>query len=294
MKNYWYKIQLYRFLGMALLSSLVCLQLLQSQISQAQTAPTPTVSTGKFTPPPTPPDRRTTGTRGSSASKFISPQLPPDRGATGTRGSSASRGCDASGQTLMALVPAYEAKVGLTQVWALAYAERPNLLFFVPYQNTAIANMEFVLQKQINKKSQTIYRTSLTPTSPGIINVSLPETLAPLEPETMYRWFLKVRVKCNSEGTSQLDYVEGWIQRAKNDPSLTELIKQAKPQQKPTIYAEKGIWYDAIATLAQLRLANPNDTTLLANWTSLLNSVGLKSLANQPLTECCKANNVLN
>ncbi|BAZ40312.1 hypothetical protein NIES4101_62730 [Calothrix sp. NIES-4101] len=299
MKNYWYKIKLSRLLGIALLTSLICLQLLQSRISQARNVPTWAASTSKFTPPPTPPDRKTSGTRGNSATKFIPPQPPPDRGTTGTRGNSASRGCDANGQTLMALVPAYEPKVGLTQVWGLTYAERPNLLFFVPYQNTVIANMEFVLQKQINNKSQTIYRTSLTSISPGIINVSLPETLAPLEPETMYHWFLKVRVKCNLEGTSQissnqLDYVEGWIQRAKNNPTLTELIQQAKPQQKPTIYAEQGIWYDAIATLAQLRLANPQDTTLMATWTSLLNSVGLESLAKQPLTECCKANNVLN
>ncbi len=262
MTNYWQKIQLTIALGMVVLSSIIYSPALQA-------IPVPTsVTSIKFTPPPP----------------------PPDRGAVGSRGGAASRGCDANNQTVIALVPAYE-EIAITKVWGLTHTEHPNLLFFVPYDTSLITNMEFVLQKQINNTNKTIYRTSLTsPTSPGIISVSLPEPITPLKPETMYRWFLKVKVKCNSQQSNRLDYVEGWIQKVNKNPALTELLKQAKPQQKVAIYAEKGIWYDAIATLAQLRLANPNDTTLLANWTSLLNSVGLGSLAKQPLTDCCKAN----
>lgn len=271
MKNNWYKKQLSKILTIALLSSVI-----NSPPLLAKPIPT-SVASIKFTPPPP----------------------PPDRGATGTRGGAASRGCDASQQTVMALVPTYEQTVGsskqdtvaVTKVWGLTDAERPNLLFFIPYGDSAIASMEFVLQKQINNKNQTIYRTTLTPTaSPGIINVSLPETLAPLEPEIMYRWFLKVRVKCNPQQPTQLDYVEGWIQRIRKNSTLTELLKQAKPQQRAAIYAEKGIWYDAIAILSQQRLTNPKDSVLMANWASLLNSIGLENLANQPITDCCKPN----
>jgi Domain of Unknown Function (DUF928) len=232
--------------------------------------------------------------------KFVPPPPPPDNGAAGSRGGAASRGCDANKQTVTALVPIYEETLTITKVWGQTHTERPSILFFVPYDTSLITNMEFVLQKQINNTSnntnnntnKTIYRTSLTPpVSPGIISVSLPESIIPLELGTMYRWFFKMKVKCNPQQPSQLEYVEGWIQKVNENPALTELIKRAKPQQRVAIYAEKGIWYDALATLAQLRLANPNDTTLLENWTSLLNSVGLKSLANQPLTDCCKANN---
>ncbi|NJR16919.1 MAG: DUF928 domain-containing protein [Calothrix sp. CSU_2_0] len=271
MKNYWQKIQLTTALGIALLSNMA-----YSPPLQAKPVSTSLTSI-RFTPPPP----------------------PPDRGAVGNRGGAASRGCN-SEQTVTALVPIYEQTVNKTKqeavtigkVWGLTDTEHPSLLFFVPYKTSSIANIEFVLQKQVNNKSQTIYRTALTPAvSPGIISVSLPETIPPLEAETMYRWFLKVKVTCNPQQPSQLDYVEGWIQRINKNPALTELLKQAQPQQKVKIYAEKGIWYDAIATLVQLRLANPNDRNLLADWTSFLNSVGLESLANQPLTNCCKANN---
>lgn len=269
MTNYWQKIQLSTALGMALISSMIYPPSLQANPVKAVVTPT------KFTPPPP----------------------PRDRGAPGSRSSAASRGCGDNNQTLIALVPAYQqtvsqanqAAVTMTTVWGLTDMERPSLLFFVPYDASLIANMEFVLQKQINNIDKTIYRASQTPPkSSGIISVSLPETITPLESEIMYHWFLKVKVKCNPQQPSQLYYVDGWIQRSNKNPTLTALIQQAKPQQKVAIYAEKGIWYDAIATLAQLRLANPKDTTLLANWTSLLNSVGLESLANQPFTDCCK------
>jgi Domain of Unknown Function (DUF928) len=64
----------------------------------------------------------------------------------------------------------------------------------------------------------------------------------------MYHWFLKVKIKCNPQQPNQLDYVEGWIQKVHKNPALSELLKQAQPQQKVKIYAEKGIWYDAIAS----------------------------------------------
>jgi Domain of Unknown Function (DUF928) len=269
MKNYWQKIQLTTALGTTLLSSMVYSPPLQAK----------PVSTS------------------AASIRFTSPPPPPDRGAVGTRGGAASRGCNTSKQTVTALVPIYEQTVNQTKqeavaiskVWGLTDAERPSLLFFVPHSTSSIVNIEFVLQKQINNTNKTIYRTALTPAaSPGIIRVTLPEAIAPLEPEIMYHWFLKVKIKCNPQQPNQLDYVEGWIQKVHKNPALSELLKQAQPQQKVKIYAEKGIWYDAIATLAQLRLANPDDANLLADWTSLLKSISLEDLANQPLIDCCK------
>lgn len=229
--------------------------------------------------------------------KFMPPPPPPDRGATGSRGGAASRGCNANNQTVTALVPIYEQTVSqgkqesisITKVWGLTNLEHPYLLFFVPYKMSSIANMEFVLKDETNNKSQTLYRNFVTPPeSPGIVKVDLPASVTPLQVGKMYRWFFKVKVKCNSQQPTTLDYVEGWVQRVNQDLALTEQLKQATPQQKVVLYAENGIWYDALMTLAELRFANPNDATLLTKWTSLLNSVGLDELANQPLVNCCK------
>jgi len=229
--------------------------------------------------------------------EFIPPPPPPDRSATGSRSGAASRGCDAANQTVIALVPTYQrtldqgtqAVVPITQVWGLTNAENPKFLFFVPYNASSIANIEFVLQEQTQNKSQTLYRTYLTPPeSPGIISVHLPPSQASLQVGKMYHWFFKVRVQCDQTQPTKLDYADGWVQRVNQISTLTEQLQQAALEQKATLYAANGVWYDAIMSLAELRLTTPKNETLLAKWTTLLDSVGLEEIANQPLINCCK------
>ncbi|WP_414551977.1 DUF928 domain-containing protein [Anabaena sp. CCY 0017] len=229
--------------------------------------------------------------------EFIPPPPPPDRSATGSRSGAASRGCDAANQTLTALVPIYQqtldqgtqAVIPITQVWGLTNAEHPYFLFFVPYNASSIANIEFVLQEQTQNKSQTLYRTYLTPPeSPGIISVHLPPSEASLQVGKMYHWFFKVRVQCDQKQPTKLDYADGWVQRIDPNSTLTAQLKQATPQQKATLYAANGVWYDAIISLAELRHISPKNEILLTNWTTLLNSAGLEEIANQPLINCCK------
>lgn len=268
MKKHQHKIQFATALGMALIANIYSMQL------QAMPVPTRVVS-----------------------AKFIPPPPPPDRGATGSRGGAASRrGCDANNQTVTALVPMYEQTISqgkqesvpITKVWGLTNLEHPELLFFVPYQMSSIVNMEFVLKDETSNTSQTLYRSFLTsPESPGIVKVRLPASVTPLQVGKMYRWFFKVKVKCSPRQPIALDYVEGWVQRNQN-AALTAQLKQTTPEQKLVLYAENGIWYDALMTLAELRFANPSDRNVLAKWISLLNSVGLNELANQPLINCCQ------
>ncbi|MCC3431376.1 MAG: DUF928 domain-containing protein, partial [Microcoleus sp. PH2017_03_ELD_O_A] len=50
-------------------------------------------------------------------------------------------------------------------------------------------------------------------------------------------------------------------------------------------YAKNGIWYDTISTLAQMRRQAPDDPMLKAEWTQLLNSQKLESIAYKPLVQ---------
>lgn len=229
--------------------------------------------------------------------EFIPPPPPPDRSAAGSRSGAASRGCDAANQTVTALVPTYQqtlnqgtpAVVPITQVWGLTNTENPNFLFFVPYNASSIANIEFVLQEQTQNKSQTLYRTYVTPPeSPGIISVHLPPSEGSLQVGKMYHWFFKVRVQCDQTQPTKLDYVDGWVQRINQNSTLTAQLQQATLPQKATLYAANGVWYDAIMSLTELRLSNPQNETLLAQWTTLLDSAGLEEIANQPLINCCQ------
>jgi Domain of Unknown Function (DUF928) len=222
------------------------------------------------------------------ASISYTPPPPPDRGAPGNRGEGASRGCAAASaagsQPLMALVPEQTlSATSTTQVWGLTSAEHPRFWFSVPYDPATVSAIEFVLQ---NAQDQTVYRTPVpVPSAPGIIAVQLPTTGAGLDINQPYHWFLKVRTACEPNQAATLEYVEGWVQRTPLNPGLSDRLAQATPQQQAALYAENGIWYDALNTLAELKLARPDDQAIAQDWTALLKAVGLEKLATQPLVQ---------
>jgi Domain of Unknown Function (DUF928) len=220
---------------------------------------------------------------------FNQPPPPPNRGVPGNRGEGASRGdCTAFGLPLTALVPSYEQQLNqgagettITQVWGLTSVEQPSFWFYVPYKQSSIQAMEFVLQTDQNK---TIHRADISaPPIPGIIRVQLQNTKVFLEKNKLYNWFLKVRVICNPKQAVTLDYVEGWVQRVNLDVALRDRLKQSSPQQQATIYANNGIWYDALTTLAELRLRDFQDSELTEDWKNLLKVIQLEKIATKPL-----------
>ena len=227
-----------------------------------------------------------------AAVKFTPPPPPPNRGAPGSRSQAGSRGCSGN-QSLEALMPVHEQIVSqnqgkstsiMTQVWGLTSIENPTFWFFIPFSSSSIKDIEFVLQ---NEQKKTIYRTPVTiPEAPGIVSFRLPSS-ATLEVGKNYDWFFKVNVACDPQQPKKLNYVEGWVQRTNLNAQLGDRLKQATPQQRVALYAENGHWYDTLTTLAEIRLAKPKDPAVFADWTSLLQSVGLENLANQPLVKCC-------
>jgi hypothetical protein len=240
----------------------------------------------------------------SSSISFTAPPPPPNRSGAGNRGSAASRGCGSDTQSLMALAPDYQQtislkqgeKIPVTKIWGLTTDDYPTFWFFVPYDKSSITKMEFVIKDESQKPSKTIYRTVLDkPEKPGIISVSTKKAIEPLQVsktkhQKKYHWFLKVKVKCSPQQPAQLKAVDGWVERVNPSSTLAERLQQATQEQKAALYAENGIWHNALTTLGEARLAKPKDAPLLADWTSLLNSEELDSLANYPLVNCCQAN----
>lgn len=77
--------------------------------------------------------------------------------------------------------------------------------------------------------------------------------------------------------------VDGWVERIPTTPALSQQLAKTNPKQLSQMYAKTGIWYEALHTIVQQRLANPRERTILANWQTFLESVGLKNLVSQPL-----------
>lgn len=199
-------------------------------------------------------------------------------GAPGNREGGATRGgirCSQGEKRLQALIP--ESNIGLTT------AEYPTFFVFVPQTNTQSA--EFVLLDATTEDMVYKTRFALPPTA-GIISFSLPSdsNLPPLEIGKKYHWFFSIN--CDLEDPSADIFVEGWVQRILPEQVLVNQLKQATPRDRPSLYAEAGIWHETIANLARLRFSRPQDTSLVTDWKELLKSVGLSHLAEEPIARC--------
>ncbi|MBD1821002.1 DUF928 domain-containing protein [Cyanobacteria bacterium FACHB-DQ100] len=216
------------------------------------------------------------------AARFVPPPLPRRGAPSGHPQGGASRGkCPVASSQLTALVPVLPKtpdRLDVTPVWALTVSDRPTFWFYVPYPLTSNLATEFVLQDEQGKY---LYQTALTQsgTTPGIVSVTLPNTVSPLEVGKLYHWYFLIY--CTPSNPM---FVDGWIER-RPDASRQSVLSREQVQR----YAANGIWYDAVTTLAQLRRQKPKDSTLAQDWTDLLQSAGLGAIAGAPIVDCCTA-----
>ena len=203
--------------------------------------------------------------------RFIQPtediDEPPRRTIRSVRG-----GCATSSQlSLTALVP--QNKIGRT------VSHYPTFFFYLPQTDAELA--EFILEDESGNQ---IYQQDLTIKNlSGVIGVSIPANtnVPPLEVGKSYTW--KFTVVCDAQDRSSDQVESGVVRRVELSADILRKLETADPRQKTVIYAENGIWQDALSTLAAARRANPNDTDLAADWKSLLNSVKLGEIAAEPI-----------
>jgi len=174
---------------------------------------------------------------------------------------------------LTALVP--ESQIGRT------VSEYPVFFFYLPEGEAQLA--EFSLQ---DEKENLIYQTTLKiNNSPGVMSVSIPanKNVSPLQVGKKYHWYISLICDTEDRGTDV--FATAIVRRVELSADILRELDAADPRQKTVIYAEKGIWQDALSTLAARRRANPNDPDLAADWKSLLDSVKLGEIAAEPIVE---------
>jgi hypothetical protein len=221
----------------------------------------------------TPPVKDGPGTTIPGGPRFIQPRedmdAPPTRRVRSVRG-----GCASSNPvSLTALAP--KNKIGRT------VSDYPTFFFYLPKTDAELAELivEDESGNQIYQQEFTIKDLS------GVIGVDIPANtnVPPLEVGKDYTW--KFTVVCDPEDRSSDQLESGVVRRVELSADILPGLENADPRQKTVIYAENGIWQDALSTLAAARLANPNDTDLAADWESLLDSVTLREIAKEPIVE---------
>lgn len=231
--------------------------------------------------------------------RFVQPTLerqPANRGAPRDRTGAGTRGnCPAVKKRLEALVPIMQTIVNQKQgtastpstqyVLGLTTAEHPTFWFYFPYVPKNINSVKFVL---LDEKDNSVTKEPIPITlsnTPGVISVSLPTTEKPLLIEQYYHWYFLI--DCNPQSRSDDIAVEGLVQRTALKDDFTRRLQTATPRQRVALYAQAGMWQDAVTTLGELRRAQLQDSALASDWKDLLESVGLEDIATEPISPCC-------
>jgi len=216
----------------------------------------------------------------AQATAFNLPPLPPGSAPGGrVRGGAKRGGCPVAKPDLTALAPFTEEANSVINVWGQTMVDRPSWFFYVPYTKDLPYEVEFVLQDQ---DSNQIYEKAIAlPDKPGVIRVSLPTTAPALAIDKQYHWFFTIN--CDKEKNSPPTFVEGVVQRVQLNPSIVKELQTTEPLKRYAIYAQNGIWYEALTILAQLRQNNPEDAALQAEWRNLLSSIRLDDIAAEPI-----------
>ncbi|NEP01008.1 MAG: DUF928 domain-containing protein [Symploca sp. SIO2E9] len=212
-----------------------------------------------------------------SSSRFLLAKFTlPSKGAPGDRRDAGTRNPFCSSEEVIALVPA--TNLGLT------VAERPKFWFYVPYSENRELEAEFSLT---DKNNNEVYKQTFSLTDiPGIVSISLPETVSPLEVEQLYSW--RFSVICNPNHEKNV-LVSGGVERVPMNFTLKSQLEGKNSRESIAVYAENGLWFDALTTLAELRRADFQDKALNDDWVELLQQVNLTEINDKPLVECCTA-----
>ncbi|MBD0395798.1 MAG: DUF928 domain-containing protein, partial [Microcoleus sp. C1-bin4] len=106
-------------------------------------------------------------------------------------------------------------------------------------------------------------------------------TVPPLEVGKDYTW--KFTVVCDAQDRSSDQLESGIVRRVELSADILRELENADPREKTFIYAQNGIWQDALSNLAATRRANPNEPVFQTDWESLLDSVRLREIAQESM-----------
>jgi hypothetical protein len=205
--------------------------------------------------------------------KPATPQPPPPqviyraaaKSAPAVRVTGGSRGSGDASVSLDVLAPD---DTGLTT------QEQPSLFWY--QSKPAVARFELTLleENKVKPLLQVKYDRSA---NAGIQRLKLSDHNVKLAPNVEYQWV--VALVTDPDNRSSDLVASGVIKRVEPSAELKTKLAGASPSALPGIYAEAGIWYDALSSLADQIESAPDSKALHQTRADLLSQVGLKAAA---------------
>jgi hypothetical protein len=153
----------------------------------------------------------------------------------------------------------------------LTIAEHPTIYFQSPKFRGSV-RFRLYEYKPASPSLKPIYDLKSIPVNSeaGIIALKIPDDAPILEIGKVYQW--KFTVNDITEDTVLL----GWVQRILPTKDLvTKLQTTSQPVERATLFAQEGLWFETVQTLAEAQLTLPKNMATLDEWTSLLKSANL-------------------
>jgi hypothetical protein len=218
------------------------------------------VGTTEPEPPYTPPTAQPSQTQASVPVLYVPPEigLPARRIGAGTRG----MGRLASIQILAPDHLGYTTEEQPTLYWYLAEPTTTRIVFTIRDE----ASVEPLVDVELP-----------SPAKAGVQAVRLAEHGVKLRPGASYQWFISL---VPDPARRSKDFTVGaWISRREPDAALRARLAEAKNGRRESIYAQSGLWYDAIGVLSSRIASAPSDRDLREQRAALLEQAGLSEVA---------------
>lgn len=198
---------------------------------------------------------------------------PPMRGAPAGRVGGGSRGVHGDSPRLCVLAPDH---VGLT------VREQPSFYWHLSSLTNHPIEFTLIEHSAINPLLE---KRIPCPARPGIQKTSLAALGGDVRLKEGYRYKWYVAIILDPDHRSK-DIISGaQIELVVPDASLRRKLEDADEARFPHIYAEEGIWYDAVDAVSALIERHPAQSAWRSMRASLLEQVGLKGIAGRDANE---------
>jgi hypothetical protein len=200
-----------------------------------------------------------------SSSESAPVYKPPVRGAPASRVGGGSRSLGTALPRIYVLAPQ---DIGFTS------KGKPDVFWFV----SGTTDARVMLTIYTDNPDKPVMEQNLGAiTAPGIQRLRLSQFNLELKPRVEYRWRISL-IDDASERSSRA-IAGGAIQRVEAWPNLLARLKGQPIEEQARIYAEEGLWYDAVELISDSIEAAPADATGKKNRASLMSQVGLAEVS---------------